>query len=282
MPGDADAIRCASPWPGLAAQLLDAFASLGTGKWTVETLCEASGVGILPGDANQVLAGLEVAGLCSRSEDGETWSSHLNHGEIQRLSSMLRGAEHYRRLKQGAPNLEFAVTMPMSPSLLEEQLPPALGRPGGYLPTATAFLRIAGAAKTRLVVMMPFIDRRGFDWLRTVLEASDRDVTKIIVLRDAEQYAIDLGMHHADWLRALDVSVRDYTLSHDSGGRALPLETFHAKIVLADDCCAYVGSANMLGSGDGTSLEAGLFIDGQAVRPIARLVDGVLRIARRL
>ena len=68
-----------------------------------------------------------------------------------------------------------------------------------------------------------------------------------------------LGVENMDWLRALKVSVRDYHLSHDAAtGRALPIETFHAKLVLADDTLAYVGSANLLGSSEGLLLEAGL------------------------
>jgi hypothetical protein len=39
----------------------------------------------------------------------------------------------------------------------------------------------------------------------------------------------------------MQVSVRDYHLSHSAAeGRALPIETFHAKVVVADDTLAYV------------------------------------------
>jgi phosphatidylserine/phosphatidylglycerophosphate/cardiolipin synthase-like enzyme len=79
------------------------------------------------------------------------------------------------------------------------------------------------------------------------------------------------------------VSIRDYHLSHPrSGNRVLPIETFRAKIILADQHLAYVGSANMLGSGDGASLEAGILLDGRGATQVASLVSGVLRIARRL
>ena len=37
----------------------------------------------------------------------------------------------------------------------------------------------------------------------------------------------------------------------------LPIETFHAKLVVADDTLAYVGSANLLSSSEGLSLETG-------------------------
>ena len=94
---------------------------------------------------------------------------------------------------------------------------------------------------------------------------------------------VELGVQHVDWLRALHVSVRDYHLSHGAeAGRALPIETFHAKLVLADDTLAYVGSANLLYSSEGLSLETGLLVEGSAAIQVARLVDGVLRVARSL
>lgn len=281
MPGDADVVRCASPWPGSAARILEAFAALGDGAWTLERICAASAVRIEPGDASPILGGLAVAGVFFCSDDGDTWSTALNRAEICRLATLLRGAEHFRRLRVEVPNLEVAVTMPMAPSRLAEQLPAAAGRPGGFLPTPTAFLRVAESARSRLVVMTPFINRSGFEWLQLIFRAAGERVQKIVVLRDAAPHAIDLSVHHADWLRALGVSVMEYSIAHATeSGRALPIETFHAKIVLADERLAYVGSANVLGSGDGTSLEAGVLIDGTAALQLARLVDAVLRIAR--
>jgi phosphatidylserine/phosphatidylglycerophosphate/cardiolipin synthase-like enzyme len=96
------------------------------------------------------------------------------------------------------------------------------------------------------------------------------------------RYAVDLSVHQAQWLRAQGVGVWDYHLPHAASARPLPLETYHAKIVLADERLAYVGSANLLGSGDGTSLEAGVLVGGSAATQVARLVDGVIRIARRI
>jgi len=84
-------------------------------------------------------------------------------------------------------------------------------------------------------------------------------------------------------ISASDVAVCDYHLAHSyDSGRALPVETFHAKVLLADNGLAYVGSANVLGSGDGTSLEAGVLVDGRAAQQVTRLVEAILRIARPL
>lgn len=280
MASDTDVVRCASPWPGIAAQLLEGLAQLGAGAWDTARLCSAARASIAPGDAVQVLCGLEITGICARSDDGESWSTELSRNELLRLATLLRGADQFRRLRQDAPQLEFVVTMPMAPSYLAAALPERPGRPGGYLPTGAALQRIAQAAQQRVVAMTPFIDSYGFSWLRTVFEASPAP-QKILILRDAGRYAVDLSVHQAEWLQSHGVGVWDYHLAHPAGARPLPLETFHAKIVLADECLAYVGSANFLGSGDGTSLEAGVIVDGRAAVQVARLVDGVLHVARR-
>ena len=108
--------------------------------------------------------------------------------------------------------------------------------------------------------MTPFIDAGGFRWLRRLFEGALPECEKILILRNADKYSVELGIEHAEWLRELRVSVRDDHLSH-SVGRAVPVETFHAKIVLADDGLAYIGSANLLGSSEGLSLEAGTLVD---------------------
>ena len=281
MSDDGEVVRCSSPWPGMAAQLLEGIARLGKGMWRTEQICSASRTALASGDAIQILCGLEVASVCSRSEDGGEWSTELDRTELLRLATLLRGAEQFRRIKHESPQLEFVVTMPMAPSYLAETLPDSPSRPGGYLPTSAAMLRIAQTSTERIVVMSPFVDNFGFGWLRSVFDASHAH-RKILILRDADRYAVELSVHHAEWLRAQAIEVWDYHLPHAAGTRPLPLETFHAKIVLADNCLGYVGSANFIGSGDGTSLEAGVLVDGTAAVQVAKLIDAVIRVARRI
>ncbi|MEC9245491.1 MAG: phospholipase D-like domain-containing protein [Pseudomonadota bacterium] len=281
MSDDAEVVRCSSPWPGNAAQLLEGFARLGEGAWRTDQICSASRTALASGDAIQILCGLEVASVCTRSEDGNEWSTELDRNELLRLATLLRGAEQFRRIRQQSPQLEFVVTMPMAPSYLAETLPDTPSRPGGYLPTSAAMLRVAQTAAERIVIMSPFVDSFGFGWLRSVFEASHA-LRKILILRDADRYAVELSVHNAEWLRAQAIEIWDYHLPHTSGTRALPLETFHAKIVLADNCLGYVGSANFIGSGDGTSLEAGVLVDGTAAAQVAKLIDAVIRVARRI
>jgi hypothetical protein len=262
--------------------LLEAIASLGQGSWHVERICAAAGAGVELGHAAQILAGLSAAGVCASGED-DFWISAIAPVELQRLAQLLKGAEHYRRLRSTGSSLELVVTMPLPPSRLEQELGSAAGRPGGYLSTAAAFTRIAQAASKRLVVLTPFIDWGGFLWLRRTLEAARAETEKILILRDAAEHAVELSVQHADWLRAMNVSVKDYNHAHEqTSGRALPLETFHAKVLLADESLAYVGSANFLGSSEAVTLETGVVVDGAAAVQVARLVSGVLRVARSI
>ncbi len=283
MPADADIIRCAAPWPGTAARLLEGLAALGPGTWSVEQICRAAASGTQPGHATQILAGLAASGVCATGEAEDSWTCGFAPVELLRLSSLLTGADYFRRMRLNPAITELAITMPLIPSFLERELTATLGRPGGFLSTAAAFTRVAQAAARRLVVMTPFIDAAGFRWLRRVFEATLPECRKILVLRDAARYAVELGVEHAEWLRGLQVSVHDYYLSHDAAsGRQLPIETFHAKLVVADETLAYVGSANLLSSSEGLSLETGFLVEGAAASDVAHVVDAVLRVARTL
>jgi hypothetical protein len=176
------------------------------------------------------LAALAMTGICVPAPVDDTWLAEYAPAELKRLANVLDGAEHFRRMRLGPAAIEFAVTMPMSPSYLERELSAILGRPGGYLTTSDAFARLARAATRRLAIMTPFIDAGGFRWTRREFEAAPPHCHKVLVLRDADRYAVELGVLHVAWLQALRVQVCDYHLSHDAtAGRPLPIETFHTK-----------------------------------------------------
>jgi len=283
MASDAEIVRYAAPWPGTAARLLEGLAALGPGIWSVEQICRASASGTELGHAAEVLAGLAASGVCANLADDDTWECGLAPAELLRLSQILTGADHYRRMRINPAMTEFAITMPLLPSFLEKELETSFGRVGGFLTTRDAFSRVAQAAVHRLIVMSPFIDLGGFRWLRRVFEAAPLSCEKVLILRDASRYAVERSVEHKDWLQRLSVSVRDYYLSHDANaGRALPVETFHAKLLLADNALAYIGSANLLSSSEGVCLETGFLVEGAAAGDVARLVEAVLHVAKPL
>lgn len=97
---------------------------------------------------------------------------------------------------------------------------------------------------------------------------------RILVLRGIDQ----LSSHcvAASRLRGKATQIADYQIRHETAA-APQLETFHAKIVLADGVAAYVGSANFLYRSREANLECGFLLEGDAVAPVAVLVEAVLR-----
>src|SRR5436190_23474230 len=136
MASDADIVRCAAPWPGTAARLLEGLAALGPGTWPLEHICRESASGTEPGHASQVLAGLAAAGLCTSGAAEDSWCSAYAPAELLRLAQVLSGADHFRRMRLNPATIELAVTMPLVPSHLEKELAVTLGRPGGFLTTS--------------------------------------------------------------------------------------------------------------------------------------------------
>src|SRR5262249_22552163 len=78
---------------------------------------------------------------------------------------------------------------------------------------------------------------------------------------------------------ALNVNVFEYARPSTSwAGR----ETFHAKVLLADEESCYVGSSNMMVSALERSLECGFIVSGETARQVARVIDAVKSVATRV
>ena len=170
----------------------------------------------------------------------------------------------------------FVVTLPPEPSSVAEALQRMSGASFTTLTdTKDAFLHLARRAKERLVIMTPFIDTAGASWATDIFEATEAK-RRDLIIRDSEQ--LDQCGSSALRLRERITGLHEYVLSHEQGGRAPYIETFHAKIVLADGIAAYVGSANFLYRSREMNLECGFLLEGDAVAPVAVLVDAVLNI----
>lgn len=171
---------------------------------------------------------------------------------------------------------QFVVTLPPDPSRIGQELQRVAGSSFTVLTdTKDAFLHLARRAKERLVVMTPYIDAAGLDWA-VDLFAGTQAPRRVLVVRGEDQI-LRLGVA-ADRLRSLVTELHNYRFeTEDADGRP-QLETFHAKIVLADGVAAYVGSANFLYRSKEANLECGFLLEGGAVAPVAVVVDAVLRM----
>lgn len=168
----------------------------------------------------------------------------------------------------------FVVTLPPGPSRIAEQLQKSSGQSFTTLTdTQDAFLHLARRARDRLIVMTPFIDATGASWAADIFEATGAGKRELI-LRESGQ--LESCGTSAARLRKCVTRIYDYSIAQteDPGS----VETFHAKVVLADGVAAYVGSANFLYRSREKNLECGFLLEGDAVAPVAVLIDAVLNI----
>jgi len=199
---------------------------------------------------------------------------------MMNLAIQLAGAANFQRVHKDKDDVQIVLTLPEEPSKLCEALP----EQGPYCvklgATDSAFSKIAREARSRLVIVTPFIDKVGAEWLANMFRLTHgKPVERVLMLRDYLSVKTSLA-GIADELDCLHVKIFDYNLHHL--GRRLPYETFHAKFVLGDDLQAYIGSANMLASSLESSLEVGVLIKGKSVLDVKRLVDSMILVAKKI
>lgn len=167
----------------------------------------------------------------------------------------------------------LVVTMPPEPSRLADALAADIASDYVALTRTTdAFRHLAGLARERFTIMIPYVDSVGAAWAAELFECTGAR-EKLLVLRDASQLTACGAAGHR--VEAAATRIIDY------GGADLANETFHAKIVLADGIAAYVGSANLLRRSKSTNLECGMLVEGPAVAAVKVLLDAVAAMAER-
>lgn len=180
---------------------------------------------------------------------------------------MTRGADDNERVR-------IVVTVPMRPSYFESALA-RLDDSGVLIETMETFLHLSRRAIGRLVVVSPFLDDSGLDWVLSIFEATPATDRALIC-----RHAARVKPHYGERLSAIGVRIYEYFRERASeNGRNHWAETFHAKIVLADQVAAYVGSANLLKSSKELSLECGVLLEGRAVKQVYDVVESMLQVS---
>ena len=220
-----------------------------------------------------------LSAVAGQDHSVDNWKSAQPVETLAHLGIMLQGAAIQKLVHKDKDEVQIVLTLPEEPSKLADSLPlqgPYCARLGA---TDSAFTHIAREAQSRLVIVTPFIDRVGAEWISGMFKlTADKPVERILILRDCESVVTFLqGI--SSCLDSLSVKIFDYHIRHED--RRLPYETFHAKFVLGDDNQAYIGSANMLESSLDFSLEAGVLLRGQSVLDIKRLVESILAVAKQ-
>lgn len=228
-----------------------------------------------------VLRGLLETGLLSSVQDGISLTVPRN--EAVRYAAVLRGVAYARYRQRDSNQIEITLSPPAHPSRLMEILPKQGFSWTGLYNTKDSLIELASQAERRLVIVSPFLDREGLEWIGQLFEATgQKSIKRTMIVRGREQTETDLFAEHGSQLAAIGADVFSYAISHDPALRNPTIETFHAKILLADDDKAYIGSANMTRWSRDFSMECGVILKGPCVKPVACLVEAIIRIGNPL
>lgn len=214
--------------------------------------------------------------------NGDRWVASVPlHRQLTELAVAFAALEHYAHgVHQDETLAQVILTRPVHSLALQEQLEQTGWLTAGTEHTAEAFKSLVGRARERIVVLTPFLDERGAEWVRQLLEPVSRRIRILLVLRSLdERGAWDYPRGYdtiRDWLNAQGIRVLNYSLRRHGAPQR---ETFHAKVILADSEVAYVGSANITGNSREDSMEMGVVVKSRAATEISYVIDAVLKCA---
>jgi hypothetical protein len=168
------------------------------------------------------------------------------HEALRSVAESLKGIDAYRRLHMDRDTVQLVLTEPGEKSALRKAIDDMHALSPVVFQTSDVFFRLARAAKRDLTVVAPFIDDRGANLLVELFSICEPGVRRHLICRPlSEPQCGDAFHRRAVDFKRLNVLVYEYALpSPLRSGR----ETFHAKIVLADETEFYVGSSNFMAS----------------------------------
>jgi len=204
----------------------------------------------------------------------------LSESETRDSYIFLRGAATAAFEFRDSNCVEIVLSPPLHPSRLMEVLPKQKFGWARLHNTRDALIALASTAKARLVILSPFLDEVGIDWVEELFAAPADGVMRVLVVRGTDVVLRELLESRRGEYTRQGIRVYRYAIEHDPNTRDAKVETFHAKVVLCDKSAAYIGSSNMNRASRELSLECGVSVVGPCVRPLATLVDSILAIAQ--
>jgi phosphatidylserine/phosphatidylglycerophosphate/cardiolipin synthase-like enzyme len=194
------------------------------------------------------------------------------------LADNLRGIAAYLRVHKDRDAVRLVLTEPGLKSALRRAIDDAQALPPVVFQTSDAFFNLARGAKQELVILSPFMDPQGAELMVELFSLCRPEVRRVLISRPlAESQCGNAFNPRAADFRRLNVSVIEYALpSSLPSGR----ETFHAKVVLADDSEFYVGSSNFMGSALERSFECGVFVRGETAKHMRSVLLAVQSVGR--
>lgn len=172
-------------------------------------------------------------------------------------------------------SFEFVCTLPSQDPAFEDYDPVDFG----MQQITSRLLNLCRESKESLVLVSPYLEVSGMDWLFPGLEgALERGVDLTLVSRELTEgepnfRAIERLVAVAEECDG-ELTVYDYYQPRPDSDK--PLYTLHSKVLLTDDSTAYIGSANFTKYGFSENLEVGVVLQGSKVNQLAALLSHVI------
>lgn len=263
-----------------ASRLFDAFAFFANPQLSAEMIGDmARDAGISAERTRRLVDAFVDIRVLERSAG--LFSRRVSQLEAKEGSIFLRGAANAVFEFRDSNTVEIVLSPPLQPSRLMEVLPKKKFGWARLHNTRDSLIGLASTARRRLVILSPFLDDVGMNWVEEVFAAPSPEVARILIVRATDAPTRELLDSRRSEHASNHIGVYRYAISHDPNTRDTKIETFHAKVVLCDSDAAYIGSSNMNRASKELSLECGVHIAGPCVRPVATLVDSILSISER-
>lgn len=146
--------------------------------------------------------------------------------------------------------------------------------PDMFEPIHGNLLELIRSASDRLVLMSPFLSERAYERLRPALHTAAANGASIVLITNALTYGDD--DYNREFAQAVltDDRLADATTVYEYIDDET-WTTFHAKIAIADDVRAYLGTANLTHRGLGDNLELGVIFRDSTVTDFSELVESL-------
>jgi phosphatidylserine/phosphatidylglycerophosphate/cardiolipin synthase-like enzyme len=227
-----------------------------------------------------LLSALRATGVMR--SDGDATELLVAPTDALRYAAVLRGVAFAQHRQRDANSVDITLSPPASPSRLMEKLPKTDFSWARLFDTKDSLIELASRAQRRFVIVSPFLDEEGLRWIAALFEAARGATERLLIVRGRDETELSVLRSHREALAPWNARILAYAVAHDPAVRSPLIETFHAKILVADNNRAYIGSANMNRWSRDVSMECGVIVSGPCVRPVATLVDAIVSIAEPL
>ena len=227
-----------------------------------------------------IMSAMTSAGLLIVPQNAGGIALGVSKSESLLHAAVLRGVAYAKYRQRDSNEIDITLSPPAHPSRLMEILPKQGFAWTRLYDTKDSLVELASQAQRRLVIVSPFLDAEGLRWIVQLFEATaEKAVDRMLIVRGRDRVENEVLCNQQSRLSSENISVLSYAITHDPAFRSPAIETFHAKILLADNDKAYIGSANMTRWSRDFSMECGVILKGPSVKPVATLVEAIMKVS---